>query len=288
MNSTTKALELYWSQIKTATKSNWKYLFAFGLGSIASNVFSFLFTKSITGWSTSQLIMNIFWQSGLRKYRNIINYTGFSVNPSSIRPSPENMAMDAFFRASKAKSKVKVGPTTTIKQFRNVYLTLRKQDLEIIQSGFVRLSPFVPSPEEIMIKPSSYNNTGSVKGHTITYPGAKLENGMVYYIHGGGWFSGLSNIYIYTYTNTITLSIYKPGVYTYAYTYRYPQHGFKMLEIMSKYLGMKTLAIEYHHCPEISLPQQVDECIDGYKYILNTLKVDQKKYLFVVNQLEVI
>ena len=50
-----------------------------------------------------------------------------------------------------------------------------------------------------------------------------------------------------------------------------------MLCIMGQYLGMTALALEYHLCPDISIPQQVDECIEAYKYILNTLKVDNKK-----------
>ena len=52
---------------------------------------------------------------------------------------------------------------------------------------------------------------------------------------------------------------------------RCPEIGYPMLEVMGRYLGMIALAIDYNYCPEISIPQQVDECIDGYKYILNRL-----------------
>ena len=96
-----KALQLYWSRIKAATESNWKYLLAFSVGSIASAVFSFLFTKSLTGWNISELLINIFLKSGARKYRDIVDitdYKAFSVHPSPIRPSTENIAMNAFMR----------------------------------------------------------------------------------------------------------------------------------------------------------------------------------------------
>ena len=132
--------------------------------------------------------------------------------------------------------------------------------------SFRRLLPFIPDPEQVIIKQSSYNNTDAVKGYIVTYPGAKIENGMIYYIHGGGFYLGLSDIFIITIITCKTMILF-----------RFPEQGYKMLQVMGQYLGMKALAIEYHYCPEISLSQQVDECIDGYKYIINTLKVDPKK-----------
>ena len=50
---------------------------------------------------------------------------------------------------------------------------------------------------------------------------------------------------------------------------------------MAQYLGMVCVTIDYHFCPEISVPQQVDECIIGYKYIMNELKVDPKKIIMI-------
>ena len=46
---------------------------------------------------------------------------------------------------------------------------------------------------------------------------------------------------------------------------------------MAQYTGMVGVTVDYHYCPEISVPQQVDECIVAYKYIINELKVDPKK-----------
>ena len=56
------------------------------------------------------------------------------------------------------------------------------------------LSPFVPDPVQVTIKQSSYNNTGSVKGFMVTYPGASIENGIIYHIHGGGFIQGFDCI----------------------------------------------------------------------------------------------
>ncbi len=50
---------------------------------------------------------------------------------------------------------------------------------------------YVQTPKEIIIKPNSVNNNGPLKAFLLTYPGAKSENGIILYIHGGGHFLGV-------------------------------------------------------------------------------------------------
>ena len=59
--------------------------------------------------------------------------------------------------------------------------------------------------------------------------------------------------------------------------YRFNEEGYPFLELIGQYLGMTGMSIENHLSPDISIPEQVDECIEGYKYIINKLKVDPKK-----------
>lgn len=54
-----------------------------------------------------------------------------------------------------------------------------------------------------------------------------------------------------------------------------------MLQIMAQHTGMVALCLEPHLCPEISVPQMVDECVASYRYILDTLKVPSSKVFFI-------
>ena len=192
MSSTNTALKLYWSQLKQIAKKNWKYAVAFAIGSFTSAVFTFFFTKSLTGWNTQELIGNIFIKSMEKKYRNIVDYNGFSVNPSPMRPSTSLITWDAIFR-NKIFTFIKERDKTNIstdEEWRKIILEEREEFNST--RNMTKLSPFMPKAEEVIIKQSSFNNTGPIKGYIVKYPGATIENGMVLYIHGGAFVMGLS------------------------------------------------------------------------------------------------
>ena len=185
--STTKALNIYWSNVKSFAGSNWKYALAFGLGSLFTSICSLFFVKKITGWNTFTLAFKYIIGNEKIKYRNIIKYQGFSVYPSPIRPSTDLMAWDSFFRKQPRTN----GANTTVKQFRSTIMKYRKQNLSM-RSPRYGLPKFVPTPKEIIFQKTSVNNQGPLKGTILTYPGAKIENGVILYIHGGGFFLGLT------------------------------------------------------------------------------------------------
>merc|ERR1712013_552521 len=85
----------------------------------------------------------------------------------------------------------------------------------------------------------------------MTFPGASTERGVIYYLHGGGFYLG------------------------------YPEMGYAMLEVMAQRTGMAVFALEYHKCPDISLPQIVDECVSGFRFIVSALKVSASKVFFI-------
>ena len=244
--STTKALNLYWSKFKSFSKLNWKYAAFFGFGSLLTFICSIFYVKKLTGWTTMEFIINFFIAREESKYRNLKNvnqYKGFSNYTSPIRPSSRLLAWDSLFRNN--KEKIKSYPTE--KDWRDDLLKYRKKNASFNSSPRALLPHYVSTPENIIFKDTSFNNQGPIKGTKLIYPGAKIENGVIYWIHGGGFFLG------------------------------FPAEGYPMCCIMAQYLGMIIISIDYHYCPEISLPQQVDECIIGYKYILNKLGVNSKK-----------
>ena len=237
-----KALDLYWSNVKSFTKSNWKYALSFGIGSLITSICSIFIIKKVTGWSTFGLIFNYLIAKEKSKYRDVIKYPQFSKYPSPIRPSTDLMGWDSFFRKQPRGNNYK----TTEKEFLSTFMKYRKQNLSI-RSPRYGLPKYVETPKDVIIKDKSVNNQGALICKSLIYPGAKIENGVILYIHGGGFFLG------------------------------FPEQGYGFLSIMAQYLGMIVYAIDHHYCPEISIPQQVDECIDAYMHILNVLKVNSKK-----------
>ena len=175
-----KALQLYWSHFQSFTKDNWKYAVVFGIGSLFSSLCSLLFVKKITGWSNLELIFKLMIARESTKYRNTIKYEGFSVYPSAMRPSTECMAMDSFFRKQQAKPTEK-----DVKTFRETYMKTRKQ-IDANRSPRYTLPPYVETPKEVIIRDSSANNQGPLKGYLLTYPGATMD-GVILYLHGGAF-----------------------------------------------------------------------------------------------------
>eukprot|EP01084_Bolivina_argentea_P132921 234551_1 len=247
----TKALQLYWLQFKAFTKSNWKYALAFGIGSLVSTIFSFASIKSLTGYSMFELILKILILKKQKQYGNIINYNGFCKTPTSTRPSTQSIAWDAFMRDRTFVGKIK-DYKKPIVEIRSSYLKQR-QRFHFIRHKRYGLKSFVQTPEEIIIATNSANNNGPLKAYLLQYPGTRNEKGLIFYIHGGAFYMG------------------------------FPEMGYGMLQIMNQYLGMPALCVDYHLCPEISVPEQVDECIEAYKYILNTMKINSKK-IFIIGE----
>eukprot|EP01083_Nonionella_stella_P075063 203828_1 len=239
-----KALQIYWDHFKSFRK----YAALFALGSFVSGVFSLWLTKKITGWNIQQLMWNIMIGKEKLKYRDILHYDGFSVSTSPIRPSTECIAYDSLFRSFKNSSQL--DHTSTVKDIRETYMKFRTQHAKQYES--LRMLPsFVSDPKELVITQNSVNNNGAIKGYLLEYPGCSSDNGILYYIHGGGFYLG--NV----------------------------KQGYPMLCTMCMYLGCTAFAIDYHFCPEISIPQQVDQIIEGYKYIMNQLHVNADKVFII-------
>ena len=192
MSST--ALKLYWSKIKEASKrvnpEYYKYFLAFSIGSITSALFSLWFTKYITGWSFNKLLMKLFIKNHERNFRNIVEYKGFSVNPSPMRPSTELITWDSLFRDEVFPMLDRQDHVLTVEEIKTEYVLKNRAKFMAERNAIRTLSPFTPDPIKVTIKQSSFNNTGPVEGYIVTYPGTKIENGVIYYIHGGGFFMG--------------------------------------------------------------------------------------------------
>ena len=188
--STTKALNLYWSNFKSFAKSNWKYGVAFGLGSLLTSISTLYFVKKLTGWSTLTMIFKYMIAKEsvpYRKIKDVTGYKSFCHYPSPMRPSTELLAWDSFFRKQRTpKEEVMNG---TVEGTISSMPKMRKQNLSL-KSPRYGLPKFVPTPKEIIFSQTSVKNQGALKGSILTYPGAKIENGVIYYIHGGGFMMG--------------------------------------------------------------------------------------------------
>eukprot|EP01084_Bolivina_argentea_P119065 211165_1 len=170
---TSTAIKLYWNQIKLFAKQNWKYAIAFAVGSLASTVFAFHFVKSLTGYSTKELILRIVLKMEERKYSNIRNY-----NAVSVRPSSAFMAFDALVRSNPIWP---LDYTATKQECIKQLATSRKRMNDFIIDRM--LPPFMKDPKVITI-----NN--KTKGYLLTYPGCSISNGIVVHFHSGGCFLG--------------------------------------------------------------------------------------------------
>ena len=97
------------------------------------------------------------------------------------------MAWDSFFRNNKETPK----QYQTQQDWRDDLLKYRKKNASF-NSPRANLPKYVETPKEVIFQQTSFNNQGPIKGTILTYPGAKIENGVIYWIHGGGFFLGLS------------------------------------------------------------------------------------------------
>eukprot|EP01084_Bolivina_argentea_P137542 242253_1 len=240
-----KALDIYWSKTKSFAKSNWKYAASFALGSLISFATSYSFIKYLTGYNVREMIFGVLWRLKLAKYRNELEYKDFSYKPK-IRPSSECMAIDEFFRSAP-----KGDPTATRDVFLDInskyyYLKSRNNFNKLYMKH--KLPTYMDTPKKITIN-NNWNNTNfELNGYLYTYPGCSIENGLLLYIHGGGFFLG-------TYMQIDS-----------------------WITILMQKLGICVLSLDYQLCPEVNgIPNQVNQCIDSYKYILNKMGVDNKK-----------
>ena len=182
----TKALEIYWNQIKSFTKSNWKYAAFFALGTFVSTVCSWLFAKSITGKNSKELMFEIFMAKKRNKYKNLVDvkeYTDFSVYPSPIRPSNELLSWDSLLRSFRDQYSM-----DSEEEFNKRFMKLREQNIK--QNNERRNLPdYVSDPELITIK-EKFMNGYPLKAYFVTYPGCSNKNGIILSIHGGGFTQG--------------------------------------------------------------------------------------------------
>ena len=125
-------------------------------------------------------------ESKHRNLQNAADYKGYSTYPSPYRPSSTCMAWDSFFRTN--KEPIKTYPTK--QSWRDDLLKYRAKTAQFTSAPRANLPHFVPTPQWVTFRDSSYNDQGPVKGTILTYPGAKIENGVIYWIHGGGFFLG--------------------------------------------------------------------------------------------------
>ena len=100
-------------------------------------------------------------------------------------------------------------------------------------------------------KPVKHVINKEINGYELTYPGASKQNGVIIYIHGGAFIGG------------------------------YCENGYPMLCILMQYLGYTSFSIDYRVCPNVSIPQSVNDCIEGYKYVINNFKVEPKNIILI-------
>ena len=97
-----------------------------------------------------------------------------------MRPSTDLVAWDSFFRKQKPPREEVLNQT--IEQWISGIPKIRKQNLSM-KSPRYGLPKFVPTPKEIIFSKTSVKNQGPLKGSLLTYPGANIENGVIYWIH---------------------------------------------------------------------------------------------------------
>ena len=101
----------------------------------------------------------------------------------------------------------------------------------------IALPSFVPPPKSLSI-------TDKLKGTELNYPGCSSKNGVILYIHGGG--------FIWS-----------------TFEYGYPM----LYKLMAK-TGCIAIAIDYRISPENTIIDAVEDCINAYKYIVDNYDND--------------
>eukprot|EP01084_Bolivina_argentea_P012051 22588_1 len=134
-------------------------------------------------------------------------------------------------------------PKEPIKDVQKMIQSLQKA-MKIFVDTFQTIPSYINQP----IKHSINKN---INGYELPYPGCSKQNGVIYYIHGGAFIGG------------------------------HVENGYPMLCIMMQYLGYTSFSIDYRICPQYTITDSVMDVINGYKYIINTLKVPSERIIFI-------
>eukprot|EP01084_Bolivina_argentea_P062658 114592_1 len=234
----------YRIQVKSLSKQNWKYALAFTCGSFASFIASFAIFKNLTGYNIKDLIFTTMIKYNASKYRNALKYENFSIQPK-IRPSSESMAVDAIFR--NAPKAPKNAPRETFVDPKSKWYW--KKMRETVNSNNVyRIPKFMQLPSKMTVSENWNGTNFELNGYFYEYTDCSIDNGIILYIHGGGFFLSSHNEIDTT------------------------------LCIIMQYTEYPVFSLEYQLLPEADgIPNIVNQCIDTYKFILNTLKVMNHK-----------
>ena len=221
--------------------SNYTHVLAF-IGGILFAEFYGLFYQCN---STQDFMIQLLTKYNIFRYESTLNYDKLSVETPR-RPSTKLMAHDTVYRMIPKKTNSK----TTNDEWQQHYSRFRQQLKNFTQSNNKIPKWFSKNKhlflEKITIKNNSNNNSNNndtLTGILQKYPSNNdTANGIIYYIHGGGFCAGTADM------------------------------GFNAKLVLSQYTGYNIFSIEYQLAPENSLKQIVNECLEGYKFILQSLK----------------
>eukprot|EP01084_Bolivina_argentea_P104499 187103_1 len=222
-----KRLILYLSSKK-------KYILLFFIGHVSSHLMAYHIASKLTGLNYLQLFAQIMIKFQQRKYtkNKQIGYNKWK----KCFPKAKTIPSEELMNMWDTYNELQLFNLTRVKNnYKKLISTMR-----FILKITIKTLPIHPS---CVSKPKIINFE-HFNAMQLNYPGCSINNGIILYIHGGGF------------------------VWS---TYEY---GLPMLyKLMSKtgYIG---IAINYRISPEHNILDAVDDCINCYKYIINNYKTN--------------
>lgn len=220
----------------------WRYTAAFSVGFAATSIFVWNYAKRLNNATSLQLAVQIHGQlsvKALGKDPWRVQHIWKTYFPkAATQPSLKLMSFYMLFRS------MKFGSFDQCPSHKNKYQWFvqlhRDNDL------MISLQPALPSFVEQQATKIKVNE--HVTLHRLSYYkelALSTESKVIYHIHGGSFIGG------------------EPAMF------------YSMLYDISQQTGMMCFTLQYRVCPEngVTVIEQVDDCLAGYHYLVNTLHI---------------
>ena len=226
-------------------RNNWKYgLFSYALGFVSCGYLVFDITARINDLTKLQLcgvILGTFGRYQKIKDLSWNNPTKWQKKQPFARTRPSTDSLTMY------NSSFDIMNVTKYKDFTPRKMVEKLRSFTKMAADIFQYCPsYLPQPTFIKIPISNDFKNADLKALELSYPGSSAKNGILYFIHGGGFVD---------------------DQYTYSY---------KMLYMISKYCGVICIIIDYRVCPEYSIIDSLNDVKQGYQYVLDKYGNDQE------------
>eukprot|EP01083_Nonionella_stella_P165204 549091_1 len=242
-----KLISPYWNSYG---QPYWKYGLAFTMGSLTFTMFAWNFTTKLTNTTTIQLAFKIHSKNAvqsLNKNPKEIHRIWKEYRPKCpTQPSTELLASYMMIRGMEFLS------------FKHCPKNRNKYEWFIEQHRDDRIGKMLQPTQPSFVREPQIIVIDEEKGlslHKLCYYNEQMQDtdlnkcGVLYHIFGGSFIGGC------------------------------PQSMYAPLYQISRATGMVILSIDYRLCHDegVTISEQVDDCVNGYRYLLKTLRVSADK-----------